>query len=387
MPDHMDASAGPARRRGDYHKKYDTIDEIYWVLEQEAKAFSPETAVSVKELAALMKRSGNLDKPPAERTLSELLGRLYRDNLYVCSDTTADRHFPWKLECVLQRTSGNAVFYQSYAQWEQHHTEGQSPNRALRYYLQNVLTPSEWKLFADMVQVYPYISSEQSKKFLRVLNRMSHHPVLLLEDQRYAFRRDGTLDFSILEQLDDAIRRSRRVSVVYGEYRLQPHQGRLIPRLLPRAKYNPMELEPYAMVWSNGYYYLVGHHQKLGLMNLRVDRMVSITVLAEQAKRPPSFDPTQYRDSAPVMYAGVPEHIVLRCRTKLLNVVVDFFGASVPFFDVTDDHFSVHLHIVPAGAKLFIRQYLDGVEVLEPASLRAELAQELREAAARLEED
>lgn len=368
--------------RGDYHKKYDTLDEVFRVLECEAKAFSPETAVSIKELSALMERCGNLSKPPAPRTLSELLFRVYHDNLPGMGHEWQGRQFPWRLECVLRSTSAGVVSYEPLCAWEDRNPDARL-NQPGYFYLHNILSPSEWKMFADMVQVYPYISVEDSKKFLYTLNRMSHLPVPNLAD-RYAFRRNGTLDFSLLEKLDDALYRKRWVRITYGEYRLRSEGGRLKPVLVPRA-HNPIELGPYALIWSNGYYYLVGAHQQLGTLNLRVDRMLAVEVLDQPVKRPISFDPTVYRDSSPVMYAGTPSNLVLRCRESLLNVVLDFFGPSVRFFDQRDGRFSVSLHVPHEGAKLFIRQYIHDVEVVSPPELRREMLDELRQAVARME--
>ena len=367
--------------RGDYHKKYDTMDEIFRALEHEAKAFSPESAVGVKELSTLLKNCGNLAKPPAPRTLSELLSRLYHEGLFR-EDPWEGRQFPWRLECVLRSTAGGVTSYEPLCQWEARHPD-QSPNRAMLYYLENALSPSEWKMFADMVQVYPYISLEHSRKFLRVLNRMSRRPVLDLED-RYAFRRAGALDFDLLETLDTAIYKRRWVRITYGEYRLRQEGGRLKPVLVPRA-HNPIDLGPYALIWSNGYYYLVGFHRELGVLTLRVDRMLAVELLTQTVERPASFDPTVYRDCSPVMYAGERRNLVLRCRDALLNVVLDFFGPSVRFFDQRDGWFSVSLHVPPEGAKLFIRQYIHSVDVVSPPELRQEVAEELRQAVARLE--
>lgn len=50
--------------------------------------------------------------------------------------------------------------------------EEQRNNRARYYYLESSLTEAEWRIFSDLVQVYPYMSESQTKKFLSVLGRM-----------------------------------------------------------------------------------------------------------------------------------------------------------------------------------------------------------------------
>ena len=285
--------------------------------------------------------------------------------------------FPFRLRCMarVKRPDGDRYKYIPYEDWEEQ--QGERRNNAPRYYyLANALTEGEWRIFADLVQVYPYISQEQTRKFLSVLDRLRPRAVRYVPS-RYVFKRGSGEQFRIINRLDRAIRDHRKVRVTYGEYRLFLSGQRWQPRLVQRAKNGVLEVEPYALMWSNGNYYLVCRNR--GMMNLRVDRMLGAELLPDTFTPPADFDPAQYRDRSPVMYPGKETFVRLRCRTKLLNTLVDFFGSVPQYTRPTDQGTTeVTMSIAAEGVKLFALQYADSLEVLEPQWLRKKVGDTLR---------
>lgn len=283
--------------------------------------------------------------------------------------------FPFQLRCVARVTSPTGRSrYIPYDKWEER--QGKRLNGAPRYYyLANALTDGEWRIFTDLVQVYPYISKEQTEKFVSVLNRLRPQPVSYIPS-RYAHKRGNPKQFEIINQLDQAIRDHRMVHLTYGEYRLSLSGQRWQPQLVQRKKNGILDVAPYALMWSNGYYYLVCRHRSM--MNLRVDRILQADLLSDTFTPPQDFDPAQYRDRCPVMYPGKETFVRMRCKVSLLNTLVDFFG-SVPQYTQPDDQgiTEITMSIAAAGVKLFALQYADGVEVLEPQWLREEIGKTL----------
>lgn len=293
--------------------------------------------------------------------------------------------FPFRLRCVAQvKGKDGRVRLVKYEDWE----DSLSPERARknnvprRYYLTNALTEAEWRIFSDLIQVYPFLSERQTRKFLTVLNHLRPRK-LAQTPSRYAYKRGSDELIKIIAQLDEAIRRRKKVRVTYGEYRLEQAQGRWTPRLLPREKNGELEVEPYALMWSNGNYYLIAKHR--GMMNLRVDRILAVEPLAESFQVPADFDPVLYRDRCPVMYPGENTFVRMRCKTAMLNTLVDFFGAVPQYTAPKDGYTEVTMSIAPNGVKLFALQYADGVEVLEPQSLREDILHTLQGAAEKYE--
>lgn len=293
--------------------------------------------------------------------------------------------FPFRLRCVAQLPEkGGRPVTVPYEKWE----DSLSPQKARknnvprRYYLQSVLSEAEWRLFSDLVLVYPFLSEKQTKRFLAVLNQFRPKPVHI--PSRFAFKRGSRRQMEVIAQLDWAIQRKKKVRLLYGEYRLEKQpDGAWRPVLNQRRSNGELEVEPYALMWSNGNYYLIARHR--GMMNLRADRILGVDLLEESFTVPPDFDLVDYRNSCPVMYPGEKRFVHLRCSTGLVNTLLDFFGdlpqytAPVPApggGETTD----VTMSIAPAGVKLFALQYAGSVEVLEPRELREEIKRELEAA-------
>ena len=287
--------------------------------------------------------------------------------------------FPYRLKCVARVPGENGrPKVISYDEWEDClDQQGEKRNNVpRRYYLTSALTDGEWRIFADLVRVYPYISERQTQKFLRVLNRLNPKTSLAVPS-RYVFKRGSMDRMRVIGELDRAIAEKRKVRVSYGEYRLVSRDGGWTPELTPRKPNGQWELEPYALMWANGNYYLVAKDR--GVMNLRADRILDVELLDEKFDIPGDFDPVRHRDSSPVMYPGEKTFVRLRCREAMLNVLVDLFGTMAHYSAPREDGtIEVTMSIAPRGLKLFALQYLDSVEVLEPEALRQELLEALR---------
>jgi len=288
--------------------------------------------------------------------------------------------YPFRLRCVAQtRTPRGKVKYVPYDDYlETLGGEEEKNNQPRRYYLQNILTDAEWRIFSDLVQVYPFITQRQTRKFLNALNHIRPKRIALSPD-RYASKCGNEEMFRIIGVLDQAVREKKMVRVTYGEYRLVQKKEGWKPELVPREKHSVLEVAPYALMWSNGNYYLVVKHR--GMMNLRVDRILKAEQMEESFEMPADFDPVRYRDSSPVMYPGKHEFVRMRCHTAMVSVLLDFFG-SLPQYTkpLEDGTTEVTMSIAPGGVKLFALQYADQVEVLEPESLREDILQTLERA-------
>lgn len=316
-------------------------------------------------------------KAPSYSTLDKMLSQGIPFDL----DT-----FPFRLRCVA-RVPGKQGRKKliPYEDWEDSLADGRPAagnNVPRRYYLEDTLSDAEWRLFSDLVLIYPFLSEHQTRHFLAVLNRF--HPRTVPLPRRYAFKRGSGLQMALIDRLDEAIRKKRKVRILYGEHRLEYSGGTWQPVLRKREKNGELDVEPYALMWSNGNYYLAARHR--GMMNLRADRIMDVELLGDTFTLPPDFDPVRYRDSCPVMYPGEKKFVRLRCKTSLLNTLLDFFG-DLPQYRKPEtgpdgaETTEITMSIAPAGVKLFALQYVGSVEVLEPRELREEIARDLAAAA------
>lgn len=293
---------------------------------------------------------------------------------------------PVRLKCMVSRSgkSGKTTYipYQTWADGYEN-IEDIPKNKTRYYYLESVLSKAEWKMLADAVKVYPYITERQTKALLSRLKKLNpgKKSRLYTWDQGYyAYKRSrNDRFFEIIDKAETAIAERRAVNVTYGSYTLEKQSdGAWIPVLKKRenkhdAQFGLWRIEPYDLMWSNGYYYLVGKNTGRGMMNLRVDRIINLVMLEDSTshfERDKNFDPYQYRDKSPVMYPGEPEQVRLRCKVEMVNVLLDFFGPQARFGEPKGSYTDVSLLIAPSGVRLFAMQYADSVEVLEPKKLR-----------------
>lgn len=288
--------------------------------------------------------------------------------------------YPFRLRCVARtRTSQGNVKYIPYDDYlDTIEGDEEKNNQPRRYYLQNMLTDGEWRIFSDLIRVYPFITKAQTQKFLSALNHIRPKRIAPPPD-RYASKRGNDNMFRVIGVLDKAVQEKRMVRITYGTYQLKQKNGSWKPELVPREKNGRLEVEPYTLMWSNGNYYLVAKHR--GMMNLRVDRILSAELLDTAFQLPSDFDPVHYRDSSPVMYPGQSQFVRMRCHTSMLGVLLDFYGGLPQYTKPREDGTTeVTMSIAPNGVKLFALQYADQVEVLEPESLREEILRTLERA-------
>ena len=150
--------------------------------------------------------------------------------------------------------------------------------------------------------------------------------------------------------LYDAIRQKKRVEVVYGSYTYE--KQREISFVEKNAE-KPYVLNPYAMFWNNGLYYLLATHWNYtNPVFFRVDRIVSAEYYVneekpEREKRAPIpcnlrkyykrlgtkeeyFDFEQYTAVHPLMAISQEENLIeccLECNNTTLGLLVDTFGS------------------------------------------------------------
>jgi predicted DNA-binding transcriptional regulator YafY len=215
----------------------------------------------------------------------------------------------------------------------------------------------------------------------------------------------------------DAIRQNHQIIIQYGVYQEIHNTIELVSD--PNKSY---VLNPYALFWSNGQYYLIATGIRTAdtdqILHFRVDRILDISPMEKKetlsngntvtkkcprADIPNSLKPyfkqnifqaDLYRSKHPLMsYSqnNKEEEIVLHCSETSLSVLVDAFGAkghmvgrtilyqkkniNLPF----PNGYTVKLQDADYNAvKRFCLQMQNDIYVLEPARLKAEIIDELQ---------
>ena len=152
--------------------------------------------------------------------------------------------------------------------WE---TEGQFT----RYAWQNrEWSPPELQILVDAVSAAQFIPQKRSEEFIRKLSTMagpSHReelkPQILVSEHVKA--KNKNMIYTV-QEIRRAIDRNKKIRFRYLEYNMQKEQ-------VLKHEHTPEEwyvVSPYATVWNDDRYYLVGWSDKRSAVNVfRIDRM------------------------------------------------------------------------------------------------------------------
>ena len=199
---------------------------------------------------------------------------------------------------------------------------------------------AEVKLLIDAVQSSRFITPQKSKALIRKLGAfIEPQQKQLLKRQLYIDHRAKATNESVIlivDHLHAAIIERKKVTFQYFDYtpekkKVHRHGGQLYT------------VSPYAMLWNNDQYYMVGYSEERKLVaTYRVDRISQLTVTEEPArKRPADFTISDYFGQTFSMYLGEEAEVELLCENALMGSIIDRFGEDVSVQIVDKEHFKV----------------------------------------------
>ena len=236
---------------------------------------------------------------------------------------------------------------------------------------------AELRLLLDAVQAANFISQKKTKILVEKIESFaSKYQAATLHRQVYVDNRPKCKNeelYYTISALDDAINAELKVSFTYS-------RRVITDEFKQKSDEKAFKVSPYALIWSDGHYYLVCNNEKYdNLMNLRIDRIKSIAVTEESA-RPFSevsdyttrFDSADYASKLFNMYSGEPKPIELICENGMLELILDKFGERVRLQKYDDDSFVVKTNaVVSDGLSAWLLQFGKRVKVKSPNELKA----------------
>lgn len=187
------------------------------------------------------------------------------------------------------------------------------------------------QILVDAVSAAQFIPQKRSEELIAELSVMagpSHvdelRPQILVSEHVKARNRNMIIT---VQEIRRAIDRNRKIRFRYLEYNLDGKQVR-------RHEGTDEEwyvVSPYATVWNDDRYYLVGWSDKRNKVTVfRIDRMEVPKLLpARRVPAPEDFDVRDYTDKVFRMYGGREENVTLHCRREILDQVIDRFGDQI----------------------------------------------------------
>ncbi len=179
---------------------------------------------------------------------------------------------------------------------------------------------------------------------------------------------------STISTVSEAIRQRKELQFVYMHYDLKK-------KLVPKRE-NVYVVEPRYIVYADSRAYMVVTSKTHdGYAHYRLDRMTKVRVLDERTDPlPKDTDAYEYARNRLFMYGGETSYVEYRCRTGVLDHMIDLFGDDLFLSPVDEDRFDMRIRTSRQAAKFLAQQYLGKIEIIEPEDLRAEFAEELETA-------
>ncbi|NCB24115.1 MAG: WYL domain-containing protein [Bacteroidia bacterium] len=231
---------------------------------------------------------------------------------------------------------------------------------------------AELKLLVDAVESSKFITAKKSGELVKKLMGLtSQANATELVRHLYTSGRikpDNEAIFLATDVIFKALSADKQISFLYYEYTQDKS-------FVPRHDGEPYFFSPYAMLYNEDKYYLLGYDDcQKKLKTYRVDRMKSVRVLdAPVIPRPEGFDPIDYTVDVFSMFDGKSKLVKLRCANKLMNYVVDRFGDDVQTTPANNSHFDATVKVsVSQTFFAWVFQFAGDMRIISPKSVKDE---------------
>lgn len=256
------------------------------------------------------------------------------------------------------------------------------------WYIERDFSDAELRLMIDSLLFSKNIPVSQCKELIGKIEGLSNkyfrskvrHVQNLAED-----RPQNPEMFYIIEILDEAIEKGRKVEFNYTDYGIDKKRHFRVDTAGKRRKYL---INPYQMVATNGKYYLICNVDKYEeVSHFRIDRIKNIKLLDEPVKPHRQVKGIENGLNLPkhmaehiYMFAGESKVITLRASKWMAGEFVDWFGNGVTFKETTNDEIIATVTANEMAIKCWVMQYMPNVRVISPQSLVDSVKSDLKSA-------
>ena len=242
----------------------------------------------------------------------------------------------------------------------------------------------EVRLLIDAVQSANFITAKKTKELIKKIGTLcSENQGMNLKRQVYIEKRMKCTNEEIyynIDKIGQAIQQNRQISFIYQKRRID-EAGEEI-----ETTEKELLVSPYAMIWSNDHYYLVGNNAKYdNLMHTRIDRMKKVEISEEKARSFAEvspyrnfFDSADYSGKIFNMFSGDTQRLEISCDNSILEEILDRF--PVDSVRSEDGRFVLTSScVISEGLVSWIMQFGSKVQVIRPESLRENVLKRAQE--------
>ena len=204
----------------------------------------------------------------------------------------------------------------------------------------------ECKLLVDAVSASKFITASKSKMLVEKLEGLvSKHQAHQLKRQVVSPDRIKNDNESIYYRVD-GIHKAMQDNV---QVRFQYLEWNLKKELVPKKNGEWYQISPWALIWDNENYYLVGYDQSAEIIkHFRVDKIGPMEISDEKRQGKDAFSRCKISDYSTKtfgMYGGEEEKVTIQFPNYLVGVVLDRFGKDVSLQKIDGEHFAVHVTV------------------------------------------
>ncbi len=233
----------------------------------------------------------------------------------------------------------------------------------------------ELRLLIDAVSSAKFISNEETENLVNKIKQLTsvkqakqlENAIILPENSK---SENQQIKYSI-HQLHTAILNSRIIQFQYGSYDIDK-------QFVLRKNGDYYSVKPYALVWHNDYYYLIGEYiPKEEIRHYRIDRMQNVTSIEESFLPNPEFNSAKYTEKLFHMFSGEEHLVEVEFDSSLINVVIDRFGRGVNIRKVGENSFRISTQaIISDGLVGWLMTWGSDAKVLTPPILVERMKEE-----------
>ena len=246
------------------------------------------------------------------------------------------------------------------------------------YFIDHPFDEAEILLLCNAIHASHFISKKQSDRLIqKLLKNLSKHQAKLFKQNVYLPNDRKTNNQELLYNislLSEAIREKKGITFQYMHY----SQDKV---LTPNDKTYTMD--PRYIVYAETRPYVICTARKdnqLKFYHFRIDRISRLTLSEESSEPlPRDMDAYEYAKNKLFMYGGETTPVRFLCEYRLLDQILDLLGTDLPITKYDQNHFTFRFSTSEKGAKFLAQQFLDGLQILEPESLKKEFEQSLKQ--------
>lgn len=234
----------------------------------------------------------------------------------------------------------------------------------------------ELRMLVDSVASARSITKEESKKIISKIKKLtSVNYAKKLQNQIYldeAVKAEKSIAYSI-DQIHTALLNNNELIFKYGNYNIDK-------QFVLHRNGEFYQVEPYALVWSNDFYYLVARDKsKDKIINYRVDRMRNVRFIANSKIKKEEFHIQQHLKCCFNMYPGEEDVIEVKFHNKLINVIIDRFGKEISIRKVDDKSFIIRTKAaINEGLIRWLLTWGSDAEVISPPRVIEAMNEEIK---------